>query len=411
MMLSIAQNLDEQDILAPLREQFYIPANSIYLDGNSLGPLPVAAKERAINVVNQQWGDDLITSWNKHAWIDLPGQCGELIAPVIGAAPGQVICCDSISVNLFKVLSGALRMQAGRNKVITTADNFPTDIYVIEGLKQQLGEANCELVLCEESDIEAQLDESIAILLLTQVNFRSGRLLDMQRITELAHARGILVVWDLAHSAGALPVKLDDCKVDFAVGCTYKYLNGGPGAPAFIYVAERHQSAFQQPLSGWMGHATPFSFDSAYTPVAGVKQNLSGTPAVIAMSVLESALKLWSNVDMLQVRQKSMAMGEFFLEFLKACGLAEQFTCVSPDAATERGSQLAFQHEHAYAICQAWIDAGVIADFRAPDLLRIGFTPLYISFEELWLAAEKLQKIVSEQTYLAPKYQQKRAVT
>ncbi|MEC9261588.1 MAG: kynureninase [Pseudomonadota bacterium] len=410
-MLSIAQNLDEQDILAPLREQFQLPPNTIYLDGNSLGPLPVAAKERAIDVVNQQWGEDLITSWNKHAWIDLPRQCGELIAPVIGAAPGQVICCDSISVNLFKVLSGALRMQSGRKKVITTKDNFPTDIYVIEGLAQQLGEASCKLVLCEEHEIEAQLDEDIAILLLTQVNFRSGRLLDMQKITEIAHARGILVVWDLAHSAGALPVKLDDCKVDFAVGCTYKYLNGGPGAPAFIYVAERHQSTFQQPLSGWMGHASPFSFDSAYVPVPGVKQNLSGTPAVIAMSVLEAALKLWSNVDMLQVRQKSMAMGEFFLECLKACGLDEEFTCVSPDAALDRGSQLAFQHEHAYAICQAWIDAGVIADFRAPDLLRIGFTPLYTSFEELWLAVDKLKKIVTSQTYRAPSFQQKLAVT
>lgn len=411
MMLSIAQNLDEQDILAPLREQFYIPPNTIYLDGNSLGPLPVAAKERAIDVVNQQWGDDLITSWNKHVWIDLPRQCGELIAPVIGAAPGQVICCDSISVNLFKVLSGALRMQAGRNKVITTADNFPTDIYVIEGLTQQLGETNCDLVLCEESDIEAQLDESIAILLLTQVNFRSGRLLDMQKLTELAHARGILVVWDLAHSAGALPVKLDDCKVDFAVGCTYKYLNGGPGAPAFIYVAERHQSAFQQPLSGWMGHATPFSFDSAYTPVAGVKQNLSGTPAVIAMSVLEAALKLWSNIDMLQVRQKSMAMGEFFLECLKACGLDEELVCVSPASPAERGSQLAFKHEHAYAICQSWIDAGVIADFRAPDLLRVGLTPLYLSFEDLWLACEKLTAIMNGKTYLDDQFSTRHTVT
>ena len=410
-MLSIAQNLDEQDLLAPLREQFYIPPNTIYLDGNSLGPLPVAAKERAIDVVNQQWGEDLITSWNKHAWIDLPAQCGERIAPIIGAAPGQVICCDSISVNLFKVLSGALQMQPGRNKLLTTKDNFPTDIYVIEGLKQQLGETSCELVLCDENDIAAQLDESIAILLLTQVNFRTGKLLDMQKITDSAHGKGILVVWDLAHSAGALPVKLDDCKVDFAVGCTYKYLNGGPGAPAFIYVAERHQAIFRQPVSGWMGHARPFSFDSAYTPLAGVKQNLSGTPAVIAMSVLEAALKVWSNVDMLQVRQKSMAMGEFFLECLKACGLDEEFTCVSPDAALERGSQLAFQHEHAYAICQAWIDAGVIADFRAPDLLRIGFTPLYLSFAELWQACEKLNAIMRSKTYLNDQFLTRQTVT
>lgn len=410
-MLSTAQTLDKQDSLAGLRQQFLLPQNTVYLDGNSLGPLPVAAKERAVEVVNQQWGQDLITSWNQHAWIDLPQQCGELIAPVIGAAPGQVICCDSISVNLFKVLSGALKMQQGRQKVVTTKDNFPTDIYVIEGLKQQLGAASCELVLSDESDIEAQLDESVAILLLTQVNFRSGRLLDMQRITEAAHARGILVIWDLAHSAGALPVKLDECKADFAVGCTYKYLNGGPGAPAFIYVAHRHQTAFKQPLSGWMGHATPFSFDSAYAPVQGVKQNLSGTPAVIAMSVLEAALSIWSQVDMLQVRQKSLAMGEFFLECLKACELDKELVCVSPDSALERGSQLAFQHEQAYAICQAWIDAGVIADFRAPDLLRIGFTPLYVSFEELWIAVNKLKLIIENKDYLSEAYQSLQTVT
>ncbi|MGB0214029.1 MAG: kynureninase [Alteromonas oceani] len=410
-MLSIAQNLDRQDALAALRQQFYLPQGTIYLDGNSLGPLPVAAKERAVEVVNQQWGQDLITSWNKHAWIDLPLHCGELIAPLIGAAPGQVICCDSISVNLFKVLSAALQMQKGRSKVITTVDNFPTDIYVIEGLRQQLGEVSCELVLSEESEIETQLDERIAILLLTQVNFRSGRLLDMRRITELAHEKGILVVWDLAHSAGALPVKLDGCNADFAVGCTYKYLNGGPGAPAFIYVAQRHQGEFQQPISGWMGHAAPFSFNSAYAPVPGVKQNLSGTPAVIAMSVLEAALNVWSDVDMLRVRQKSMAMGEFFLECLKACGLDDEFVCVSPDSALERGSQLAFQHQHAYAICQAWIDAGVIADFRAPDLLRVGFTPLYISFEELWQAVNKLKLIMENKEYLRDAYQSIQTVT
>lgn len=410
-MLSTAQTLDKQDSLAGLRQQFLLPQNTVYLDGNSLGPLPVAAKERAVEVVNQQWGQDLITSWNQHAWIDLPQQCGELIAPVIGAAPGQVICCDSISVNLFKVLSGALKMQQGRQKVVTTKDNFPTDIYVIEGLKQQLGAASCELVLSDESDIEAQLDESVAMLLLTQVNFRSGRLLDMQRITEAAHARGILVIWDLAHSAGALPVKLDECKADFAVGCTYKYLNGGPGAPAFIYVAHRHQTAFKQPLSGWMGHAAPFSFDSDYAPVQGVKQNLSGTPAVIAMSVLEAALSIWSQVDMLQVRQKSLAMGEFFLECLKACELDKELLCVSPDSALERGSQLAFQHEQAYAICQAWIDAGVIADFRAPDLLRIGFTPLYVSFEELWIAVNKLKLIIENKDYLSEAYQSLQTVT
>lgn len=410
-MLSTAQKLDAQDSLTGMRQRFCLPQGTIYLDGNSLGPLPVTARERAIEVVNQQWGEDLITSWNKHAWIDLPEKCGEQIAPIIGAASGQVICCDSISVNLFKVLSGALQMQQGRTKILTTEDNFPTDIYTVEGLKRQLGDAQCELVLTDESQIAQQLDESIAIVLLTQVNYKTGRLLDMQRITQSAHAKGILVVWDLAHSAGALPIKLDQCQVDFAVGCTYKYLNGGPGAPAFIYVAQRHQRTFKQPLNGWMGHASPFSFNKGYVPAAGVKQNLSGTPSVLAMSVLDAALAVWAEVNLLNVRQKSMAMGDFFLECLKACELDSDFVCVSPVTALERGSQLAFQHEHAYAICQAWIDAGVIADFRAPDLLRVGFTPLYVSFEALWKAVITLQHIMAEQTYLQPKYQQKQIVT
>lgn len=410
-MLAVAKKLDEQDRLASLRARFCLPEGVIYLDGNSLGPLPVVARQRAVEVVNQQWGEDLITSWNKHAWIELPGQCGEQIAPLIGAAPGQVICCDSISVNLFKVLSGAIGMQQGRRKVMTTADNFPTDIYMIEGLCNQLGAERCELVLVDEESIEAMLDESIAVLLLTQVNFRTGRLLNMKEITRTAHAKGILVVWDLAHSAGALPVHLDEHNADFAVGCMYKYLNGGPGAPAFIYVAARHQHQFKQPVSGWMGHASPFDFGSAYTPAAGVRQNLSGTPAVIAMSVLNAALSVWRDVDILQVRQKSMAMGEFFLESLKVLDLDDELRCVSPAAPLDRGSQLAFRHEHAYAICQAWIDAGVIADFRAPDLLRIGFTPLYLSFEELWVACEKLRDIIQQRTYMDSQYHQRQAVT
>ncbi|GGF83600.1 kynureninase [Alteromonas lipolytica] len=410
-MQAVAKKLDEQDCLASFREQFCLPEGVIYLDGNSLGPLPVAAKQRAVEVVTQQWGQDLITSWNKHAWIDLPQQCGEQIAPLIGAAPGQVICCDSISVNLFKVLSGAIRMQPGRRKVMTTSDNFPTDIYTIEGLSEQLGEDRCELVLVDEESIEAMLDESIAVLLLTQVNFRSGRLLDMKEITRTAHAKGILVVWDLAHSAGALPVHLDAHEADFAVGCTYKYLNGGPGAPAFIYVAKRHQQQFKQPVSGWMGHASPFTFGSAYAPAAGVKQNLSGTPAVIAMSVLEAALSVWKDVDILQVRQKSMAMGEFFLECLRVLELDSVLPCVSPSAAKERGSQLAFRHEHAYAICQAWIEAGVVADFRAPDRLRVGFAPLYISFQAVWEACEKLKCLIEEQRYLEARFRLQQTVT
>ncbi|MDC8829854.1 kynureninase [Alteromonas gilva] len=410
-MLADAQHLDTQDPLKSIGSAFALPQGVIYLDGNSLGPLPIAARERAVEVTAGQWGTDLITSWNKHRWIDLPTICGEQIAPIIGAGSEQVVCCDSISVNLFKVLSAALAMQSDRHKVITTEDNFPTDIYTVEGLQEQLGTQRCELIKVAETDIERSLDEHTAVLLLTQVNFRSGRLLDMQALTSAAHKKGILVVWDLAHSAGAVPVALDEHGADFAVGCTYKYLNGGPGAPAFIYVAKRHQRRFRQPISGWMGHATPFAFDNSYAPSQSIKQSLSGTPPVLSMSVLNAALALWADIDMTHVRAKSIALSEFFLEALNTLGLTKELTCISPLIAEERGSQLAFRHEHSYAICQAWIDAGVIADFRAPDILRIGFAPLYLSFADLWHACEKLKEVVESRAYLDEKYQRKLAVT
>ncbi|NVK54133.1 MAG: kynureninase [Alteromonadaceae bacterium] len=410
-MLADAQHLDNQDALKSMRAAFALPPGIIYLDGNSLGPLPIVARERALEVTAGQWGTDLITSWNKHQWIDLPIICGEQIAPIIGAGPDQVVCCDSISVNLFKVLSAALAMQGDRKKVITTEDNFPTDIYTVEGLQGQLGPDRCELIKVAEEDIEHSLDDSVAVLLVTQVNFRSGKMLDMQALTKAAHKKGIMVVWDLAHSAGAVPVELDAYYADFAVGCTYKYLNGGPGAPAFIYVAKRHQAHFQQPLSGWMGHAAPFAFDNRYVPAQSIRQNLSGTPPVLSMSVLNAALTLWADIDMAHVRAKSVALSEFFLAALKNLGLDDELRCIAPLIAGERGSQLAFRHAHSYAICQAWIDAGVIADFRAPDILRIGFAPLYLSFTDLWQACEKLKEVMEKKAYLGEKYQRKLAVT
>lgn len=410
-MLTTAQKLDQQDPLRHFASQFLLPEGVIYLDGNSLGPLPAIAEARGREVISLQWGKDLITSWNVNHWIDLPKRCGEQIAPIIGAATGQVICCDSISVNLFKVLSAAISMQSGRRKVLTTIDNFPTDIYMIEGLVKQLGPERCELLKVAEEDITDNLDDSVAVLLLTHVNFRNGRMMDMATITALAQQQGILVVWDLAHSAGAVPVELDKSNVDFAVGCTYKYLNGGPGSPAFIYVAERHQASYQQPLSGWMGHASPFAFDPEYQPDSSVKQNLAGTPAVISMSVLNAALELWQDIDMQQVRAKSIAMSEFFLASMKDLGLEPDFICVSPSDTQERGSQLAFKHPESYAICQAWIDAGVIADFRAPDLLRVGFAPLYLSYESLWKACVKLQEIMNDKAYLQARFQHRHAVT
>ncbi len=406
-----ARKRDQQDPLASCREHFEIPTNCIYLDGNSLGALPKAAKTRALEVVEQQWGQDLITSWNKHAWINLPQQCGERIAPLLGAKHDQVTCCDSISVNLFKLLCGALALQPGRTKIVTTNDNFPTDVYIVQGIQQLLGEQRCQLVTVEEAGIESALNDEVAILLLTQVNFRTGNVLDMATITKKAQQHGILTVWDLAHSAGVLPIKLDEWNVDFAVGCTYKYLNGGPGAPAFMYVAERHENAFIQPITGWMGHATPFNFSSSYTPHEGVTQSLTGTPSVISMSVLHAALGIWNDIDIERVRAKSIALGEFMLECMAHFKLADELVLASPLNALQRGSQLAFKHDQAYAICQAWISEGVIADFRAPNILRVGFAPLYIGFEDIWIACEKLKTIMDQQTYLHDHFQKKHTVT
>jgi kynureninase len=396
--------LDKADPLANKRDEFDLPADTIYLDGNSLGALPKAVKSRVAEVVNQQWGSHLIRSWNDHQWIDLPTQVGDKIAPIIGAAKGQVICCDSMSVNLFKLLSSALSLNPGRNVVLSTQDNFPTDLYMVQGLSDLLGPDLCQLKLVAEQHIEQSLSDSVAVLLLTQVNFRTGQLLDMQKLTQLAHEKGILVIWDLAHSAGALPVELDNCNADFAVGCSYKYLNGGPGSPAFLYVAKRHQAAVKQPLSGWMGHAKPFAFDAIYQGDDTINQYLCGTPSVIAMSALDAALDVWQDVDISQVREKSIALADVFIKLVQTHSCLSDLRLCSTENSSQRGSQLAFSHTDAFAICQALIEKGVIADFRAPNILRFGFTPLYTSFEEIWQAVAILAEVVKSQLYTQPRF-------
>lgn len=396
--------LDKADTLAHKRDEFDLPADTIYLDGNSLGALPKAVKPRVAEVVSQQWGSHLIRSWNDHQWIDLPTQVGEKIAPIIGADKGQVICCDSISVNLFKLLSSALSLNSERNVVLSTEDNFPTDLYIVQGLSELLGPDLCQLKLVAEQDIEQSLNGSVAVLLLTQVNFRTGKLLDMQKITQLAHEKGILVIWDLAHSAGAIPVELDDCNADFAVGCGYKYLNGGPGSPAFLYVAKRHQDAVKQPLSGWMGHAKPFAFDAKYQRANNINQYLCGTPSVIAMSALDAALDIWQDVDISQIREKSIALADVFIKLVQTHSCLRDLHLCSTEDSSQRGSQLAFSHTDAFAICQALIEKGVIADFRAPNILRFGFTPLYTSFEDIYQAVTILAEVVKTQLYTQPRF-------
>lgn len=411
MKLADIDALDADDSLANKRHEFDIKEGLIYLDGNSLGALPKSVKKRVKEVVDKQWGQDLITSWNQHHWIDLPQKVGEKIAALIGAKTGQVICCDSISINLFKVLCSAMQLNTNRNIVLSTDDNFPTDLYMVQGLSGLISSQHCQLKTVSEDDLEDSLDERIAVLMLTQVNFRSGALLDMRRLTELAHSKGIIVIWDLAHSAGALPVYLDACQVDFAVGCGYKYLNGGPGSPAFLYVAERHQQTCKQPLSGWMGHKQPFAFSPEYQAAENINQYLCGTPSILAMSALDAALDVWHDVDIRQVREKSLNLAQVFIRLVEQNACLSELTLSSTRYGENRGSQLAYSHNSAYAICQALIERNVIADFRAPNILRFGFTPLYTSYKDIWQAIEHLVNIVENKLYLAPEYNQQAKVT
>ncbi|WP_082859380.1 kynureninase [Microbulbifer sp. Q7] len=410
-LLPDAEALDRSDPLRHKRDEFLLPAQSVYLDGNSLGPMPVAARQRAQAVLDQQWGEDLICSWNKHSWIDLPQTVGDKIAPMLGAAPGQVICCDSVSINLFKVLSAALGLNPGRRKIVSQRDNFPTDLYVVQGLQQLLGETQCELEVLPEEEIEGALDDQVAVLLLTQVNFRSGYAHDIARLTRAAQAHGALVIWDLAHSTGVMPLELDHWNVDFAVGCGYKYLNGGPGAPAFVYAARRHHAALRQPVAGWMGHQSPFEFSPEYTPAGDIRQFLAGTPPILSMSVLDAALDVYRDVDIRQVKQKALNLADYFAARMMELPSLQSLELATPLAHIERGAQLAYVHPQAFAICQCLIAEGVIADFRAPNILRFGFSPLYLSFCGLDKALERFAAIMEKKLYALPEFNVRKKVT
>lgn len=403
--------LDASDILAPIKAEFHQPQDTIYLDGNSLGMMPKSVKDRVKIVTEQQWAEDLITSWNKHQWIDLPVKIGDRIGNLVGAAPGQTVCADSISVNLFKVLSAAIKLNPDRNKIISTKDNFPTDLYMVQGLQELLGEERCQLILVDEQELENALAADTAVLLVTEVNFRTGKRLNIARLTEKAREQDALVILDLAHSAGILKVELDNWQVDFAVGCTYKYLNSGPGAPAFVYAAKRHQQQMQQPLYGWMGHNNVFAFDRQYVPAEDIKQMLVGTPSVISMSAVDAALDIYDKVSITDIRHKSMLLTSVFLQLIQASEYCSVLHCISPQDPEQRGSQLSFEFEHAYALCQALIAKGIIADFRAPNYIRFGFAPLYNSFEEIGIAVQEIEKILRDKVYLQPEFQVRHKVT
>lgn len=400
--------LDAKDPLAPHKAAFDLPQGVIYLDGNSLGALPKSAVARALDVIQREWGQDLIKSWNTADWINLPSRVGARIAPLIGATADSVIAADSTSINLYKLAAAAFRKQAPRKKIITEPGNFPTDLYVLQGLTTYL---NAELVTVPRDHILDAVDADTALVSLTHVHYKTGALFDMAEVTKIVQAKGALMLWDLCHSAGALPIDLDGVNADLAVGCGYKYLNGGPGAPAFLYVAKRHQNDLIPPLSGWMGHAHPFEFRDDYQPAEGVRRNLCGTPGVIAMSILEESLKVFEAVDMSIVREKSKKMGDLFIALIDQECRSFGFELASPRDADHRGSQVSLVHQNGYAIMQALIERGVVGDFRAPDILRFGFTPLYVSYQDIWDAVQILREIMESGVWTEDRYKRRSAVT
>jgi kynureninase len=406
-----ARQADQADPLRAFRDRFELPDGVIYLDGNSLGALPKTVKERVAKTISDEWGEQLIRSWNTADWVHLPQRVGKKIARLIGAEDGTVVAADSTSINLFKVLSAALDLNRGRSKIISERDNFPTDLYIAEGVAKQIGKGHRLALASAPADIPGMLDNDVAVLMLTHVNYRNGYRHDMAGLTKAAHDKGILVIWDLCHTAGAMPVDLTGANADFAIGCGYKYLNGGPGAPAFLYVNPRHQGGFRQPLSGWFGHRAPFDFDSSYAPSRSIEQYLCGTPPVLAMVAMDEAMSLWDEVDMAALRVKSVALCDLFIQEVGAFALDFGLKLTTPLDAECRGSQVSYSCDNGYAIMQALIARGVIGDFRAPDIIRFGMTPLYLSFAEVAQAAAILKDILATRAFDAPEYQVRGAVT
>ena len=434
--LQDCQALDAQDALRPLRDHFTLPDGMVYLDGNSLGAMPRATAARVADVVTREWGQDLIKSWNSAGWFALPQRMGNMIAPLVGAGADEVVATDSTSVNLYKVLHAAINIAKSKKSgttpqiLLSERANFPTDLYIAQGLCAAQG---LTLKLVEADGIAAALadtsDGEVAVLMLTHVNYRTGAMYDMRAVTAAAHAAGALAVWDLAHSAGAVPVDLTGVDADFAVGCGYKYLNGGPGAPAFVWVHPRHADQFSQPLSGWWGHAAPFAFTPEYRPAPGITRYLCGTQPLISLSALECGLDVFHAAEalggMAALRTKSLALTDLFMALVEERCAGHGLALVTPRAHAERGSQVCLSREKgAYAIVQALIARNVVGDFRAgdppgqadgvvamPDILRFGFTPLYIGFEDVWNAVEQLRQVLVSGEWQEARFNQQQAVT
>jgi len=393
---------------AKTKAMFHLPDGVIYLDGNSLGPLPLAARGRVAGVMSEEWGEMLIRGWIQAGWMAQPARVGDRIGRLIGAPEGTVVMGDTLSIKVYQALASALEMRPDRRVILSDTGNFPSDLYMAEGLIKSLDKGH-ELRVVAPQDVEAAIDDNTAVLMLTEVDYRTGRLHDMTRLTETAQAAGAVTIWDLAHSAGALPIDLTAAKADFAVGCTYKYLNGGPGAPAFIYVRPDHAGHLRPAFSGWLGHEAPFAFDRDYRAGSGIERMRVGTPPVIALAALETALDVFESVEMDDIRSKSIELSDLFIaEVERRC---PDLALVSPRDSARRGSQVSFKYAEGYAVMQALIDRGVIGDFRAPDILRFGITPLYLDADDVIRAASILEDIMVQRAWDEPRYRQRQAVT
>lgn len=414
---------DQRDPLSGFRDEFSLPEGMIYLDGNSLGARPKAAAERARDVLEREWGQDLIGSWNKNHWFELPQRIGRKIGTLIGGGNGGCVATDTTSINVFKALAAALRIQQhdapSRRVIISERENFPTDLYMVEGLINFLGEidgSRYELLLIDdeaslEQALSGEAGEAVAAVMLTHVNYRSGAMWRMKQVTSFVHDAGALMVWDLCHSAGAVPVDLTGADADFAVGCTYKYLNGGPGSPAFIWSVERHLGRLEQPLSGWWGHRRPFDMAIGYEPAEGASRLLVGTQPILSMATMEVGIDLALRVDQQQLRAKSLALTSLFIALVEDRLSAHPLTLITPRDESLRGSHVSFRHPDGFAVMKALIAEGVVGDYREPEVLRFGFAPLYNGYAEVWDAVETLRRVLDDEIWRAPEFQERGAVT
>jgi kynureninase len=400
---------DADDRLRNLRERFVLPEGLLYLDGNSLGPMPRAAVAAFSRTIEEEWARDLIKSWNSAGWFDLPSRLGDRLGALIGAGAGQTLVCDTTSINLFKAIHAAIGLRPDRDVIVAEAGAFPTDLYIVEGAMASVGRPLRRRLIGRDGAIESLLDEHVAVVVLSHVDYRSGRLLDVADITRKVHAAGALVIWDLCHSVGVIEFPFDAENVDFAVGCTYKYLNGGPGAPAFIAVARRLLGEARNPLSGWWGHAAPFAFDRDFRPDPGIRRFLCGTQPILSMRGVEAALDALGDVAIADLRRKSLALTELFIA--RVATLLPELAILTPREAALRGSQVALRFDKGYPVVQAMIERGAIGDFRAPDIMRFGFAPAYLSFADVWDAAEILSDCIRAEVWRDPRYNQRHAVT